>query len=325
MIGITTRTIVATVLSLAAAPWVASASAASCGGCGDRTADQLWLVDARSGCLSGRDYEGENLRYYLHTDRGWKKSNAEIFNDPKFALMPTVFWVHGDRVSGGEAYSIGKQVYHRLTCQIGNEQPVRFVIFSWPSTKQLAGPLKDARLKFGFTTAAGYRLAYTIAQLPPEAPVSVIAYSYGARVTTAGLHLLGGGEIGRWALVQRPERRAAVRATLLAPALENGLIIPGRGHGLAVPTTERMLVVRNSADRVLNLFRFVYRGGHGPPALGSVGVAPSQLGQFASQFDQFDAACHLGRDHNWQGYFYQRGVLERIRGNLLLEFPAELA
>ena len=73
---------------------------------------------------------------------------------------------------------------------------IRFVIFSWPSSKVSGGLLNDVRVKAARTGPAGCQLAWLIDQMPAETPLSLVGFSFGARIITGGLHVLAGGSLG---------------------------------------------------------------------------------------------------------------------------------
>src|SRR5262249_36994004 len=126
--------------------------------------------------------------------RCWQQSDLQTFLtfDP---TVPTVIFVHGNQISPGDAKSEGLSVYRHMICYGNDSPPIRFVIFSWPSSK-IPGLLRDVRVKAARTGPAGYDLAWLIDQLPEETPVSLVGFSFGARIITGGLHVLAGGSLG---------------------------------------------------------------------------------------------------------------------------------
>jgi hypothetical protein len=81
--------------------------------------------------------------------------------------------------------------------------------------------------------------------------------------------------------------------------MDNGCLLPGRRHGLALSQAEGMMITRNGCDRVLRWYPRMYGRG-GPEALGFTGPAcPSWLGEDRAKLDVVDVSCSLGREHGW--------------------------
>ena len=110
--------------------------------------------------------------------------------------MPTVIFVHGNQITPCDAKCEGLAVYRRLMRHGSDAPPIRFVIFSWPSAKVSGGLLNDVRVKAMRTGPAGCQLAWLIDQMPAETPLSLVGFSFGARIITGGLHVLAGGSLG---------------------------------------------------------------------------------------------------------------------------------
>ena len=87
-------------------------------------------------------------------------------------------------------------MYRLLTAGVDDATPIRFVIWSWPSA-QVRGQLRDVRTKANRTELAGYCLAWVLTHLPETQQVSLLGYSFGARIATGAMHLVGGGELVR--------------------------------------------------------------------------------------------------------------------------------
>ena len=106
---------------------------------GIRLGDEIAVVDTRMVCGT---CDSESLRggirveNYEVTDeaghRRWRKSDLDNFLsfDP---TVPTVFYVHGNQMTLGDAKSQGLGLYRKLVHYGGGERRIRFVIFSWPS------------------------------------------------------------------------------------------------------------------------------------------------------------------------------------------------
>ncbi|MCH8840330.1 MAG: hypothetical protein IH831_06565 [Planctomycetes bacterium] len=134
----------------------------------------------------------------------------------------TVVYVHGNRIEPGEDRYRGMLIYRSLVAQGRPSQPIRFIIWSWPAST-IPGPIKDMRLKAARTCPVGWQLAWFIDQLPEETPVSLIGYSYGARVASGALHVLGGGRLNGLQLTERLHpQRPPIRVAMIAAAFDAG-------------------------------------------------------------------------------------------------------
>jgi pimeloyl-ACP methyl ester carboxylesterase len=192
------------------------------------------------------------------------------------------------------------------------------VIWSWPSDRIRGTNRKDVRLKAAYSDVQGGYLAEFLGRLGPEAPVSLVGYSFGARIITMALDRLDGDRNAERAVVEpaaqdatsmEPPRAPAEpprrRAVLIAAALDAGWLAPGGRHGRALRQVERMLITRNCCDPVLRLYPLMYRVG-GPQALGYVG--PICLGKNREKTETAELSCAVGRAHAWSRYIAAPGL-----------------
>jgi hypothetical protein len=278
-----------------------------------RRQDELWLLDARRlGCGCDCDRLG--------VARGagcgaWLPSNMAEF-DAADPTKTTIFFVHGNRVSPEDAYREARRVYRALAPHLPPGLPIRLVTWSWPSAK-IRGPLRDARIKAARTDRSGYLLACVLERLDPAAPVGVLGYSFGARIATGALHLLGGGQQGGYRLAAPPSPRAPLRVALLAAALNNDWLLPGRYHGQALTQTDHLLLLNNSTDRALRHYHLLFRHAR-PQALGYTGFAGlSLLGPMRGRIEQYDAACIVGDEHSFANYLQSPRLMALVARTLV--------
>jgi hypothetical protein len=121
-------------------------------------------------------------------------------------------------------------------------------------------------------------LAWLVDQLPAETPISLVGFSFGARVVTGGLHLLGGGSIGHLNLYERvhPDR-APVNAVLISGTMHAHWLGEGQYHGLAMTQVSRLLSVNNRRDPAMRYYHLAFDGR--PQALGLRGptcISPAE-------------------------------------------------
>jgi hypothetical protein len=185
-------------------------------------------------------------------------------------VVPTVIFVHGNQISPGDAKQEGVALYRRMVWASDSPTPIRYVIFSWPSSK-IPGLLRDVRVKALRTRPAGCQLAWVIDQLQGDTPIELIGFSYGARIITGALHILGGGDLNGLTLAarQHPDRQP-MNAVLFAAALNSDWLCPGHYHGLAMTQVDRMMLLNNCSDLAMQYYRFSTTCGN-PQALGLCG------------------------------------------------------
>ena len=185
--------------------------------------------------------------------------------------------------------------YRQFTVGIPASQPVRFVIWSWPSDR-IHGILKDVRAKAARTNTDCKYLAWTLHQLNPQTPVSLIGFSYGARIATGALHVLAGGSLDGFALAPATKPRTPVRAVLTVAALHNYWLAEGHYHGRALEIVDSMLLVNNSCDMALKRYRFLDRS-RTAAALGYMG--PAGWSPHYGKIRIVDACRDVGKAHSW--------------------------
>lgn len=283
---------------------------------GVRRQDEIVVVNTRMLCGS---CDPESIRTGLVVEayaicdeagyRRWQPSDLERFLafDP---TVPTVFFIHGNQITPGYAKSEGLAVYRRLIDYGSSTGPIRFVIFSWPSGK-VGGLLRDVRVKAARTDPAGCQLAWLLDQMPAETPVSLIGFSFGARIITGGLHILAGGSLGGLALAEHlhPDR-APVNVVMIAAALHAHWLGDGRYQGLAMTEVNQMFLLNNRADLAMRYYHLLDRRSR-PQALGLCGptcLAPDQ----AAKIRKRDVSRSAGSKHDLFRYLCAPGATGQI-------------
>jgi hypothetical protein len=309
--GNSSRTQLRWYVALAALAIISCGAFAQAGGI--RPQDEILLVNVRPvGCCCDPAVlaDGVQIESYQPVDesgcRQWQASNMAnvVAADPS---VSTVIFVHGNRLTNWDAKSEGVAAYRRIVRQCTDDSPIRFVIFSWPSA-QIPGPLKDVRVKAARTRPAGCQLAWFVDQLPAETPLTMVGFSYGARIVTGSLNILGGGSGGPAGL-QHPDRRP-VNALLMAAALNSDWLCPGHCHGQAMSVVHEMVLVDNCEDRAMKYYRFSTTNGN-PQALGLCGptcIDPAG----AAKIVKLNVARYVGSEHDLFCYLSAPGVTSEI-------------
>jgi hypothetical protein len=163
-------------------------------------------------------------------------------------------------------------------------------------------------VKAARTTPVGWQLAWAVNQLPQESPVTLVGYSYGARVVTGALHLLSGGSMGELKLYEpRNPLRPPLRAALVAAAVDAAWLRPGGYHGQAVDAVESLTLVNNQLDPAMRFFHLPVENRHAR-ALGYAGLrATSAWGDAAGRIHSFDVTGSVGRHHAIAEYLSASG------------------
>lgn len=289
-------------LSFALAGFAAAGSAA--------TPDEIYVVSTRrlgavcdAAQLNAR-LQCEKLTTSSDGGRNWRAVN---WHSTTAASKPTLVYVHGNRVDRGEDRMRGLAVYQTLAMRAAGRGPVRMIIWSWPS-EQIRGPVRDYKVKAARTRPAGWQLAWYLNQLPAQAPATVMGYSYGARVATAALHILGGGDLGglRLPAAQRqPQRRFDV--ALIAAAVDASWIRPGGPNGRALARVNNLLLINNRLDPAMRFYHITF--GRKAQALGYQGLLAGRPG---GRLWSLDATEPVGRSHALTNYLAKCPELVRV-------------
>ncbi len=251
----------------------------------DGAGHELWVVSTRNlpsaPCGCSPEFAPGVERFIC--GRGWTRSSLEEFVATDVPSRTTAILVHGNDTDPAEAESRGREFYRELVAGCCPAPPTRLVVWSWPSEKVIYSYRKDAQLKACRTNIEGYYLASFIDHLPAETPLTLGGYSYGARVVTGSLHLLGGGTLEGRDLTERlhPDRHAA-SALLIGAAMANNWLLPGMRHEHAISQVNRLVIMYNPKDFVLHFYPRLWGGRRGPDALGATGLAaPGRLARSA--------------------------------------------
>jgi len=237
----------------------------------------------------------------------WKSRDWRNLVSDSTAERPTIIYIHGNRIARGEDRSQGMQMYRSLARhkKLNGHKlngPIRFIIWSWPSSA-IPGPIKDYQVKARRTRPAAWQLAWFLDQLPAQSRVSLLGYSYGARVASGALHVLGGGSLGGLKLDQRihPQHQP-FRVALLAAAFDADWIQPGHFHGRALSQVERLVISVNSLDPIMRFYHLSNGRGR-MHALGKSGVLqPQTLGSARQNIRLIDCTRTVGRNHSLVDY-----------------------
>jgi hypothetical protein len=266
-----------------------------------REQDSIYIVSTRClGCACGKVVPQLPVQRYDGTGQWQPSSVDDLAQDCEDSVVS--IHVHGNRIDNPEAVARGWAVYHEWVRRDPHATRLVFVIWSWPSS-QIKGPLKDVRTKAARTETEGFFLAHLISAIPAETRVSLSGHSYGARIICGAAHLLAGGYLWGYRLDEHlVQEQRELRAVLTAAAMHNYWLSPGYHHGQALTQIGRMLVLYNSSDPALRLYRHIERGSR-PAALGYRGaVFCSDPEGLSDRVDQINVAGYIGQEHSFLSY-----------------------
>ncbi|MEX2167915.1 MAG: hypothetical protein WD851_01270 [Pirellulales bacterium] len=282
--------------------------------CGLRPQDQFVVLSSRgAGCTTDADRLANGLRYSTlevvdeSGCRQWRRGDVSEFFSWHEPGVPTIVFFHGNQVASNEAAGEGLLVYRALVRSAADERPIRFVTWSWPSEKT-GGPLRDVREKAARTCPIAWQTAWVLDQLPPDLQVSLLGYSFGARVATGAAHLLAGGELsGRMLDARVNPERPPMRAVFMAAALHAHWLCEGQCHGRAMQQIDRLFLVNNPRDPAMRFYHLSATAGK-PQALGLCGPTCIDA-EVAGSIYQVNASGYVGKNHDLALYVCSRQVM----------------
>lgn len=281
-------------------------------------AEQIWLVSTRHiplACVTTATLPELDVRNYESSTGLREASLAELLAAGR-PEEHTVVYVHGNRFDWNDAVEYGRLANDRLRAG-PDAPPVRFVAWSWPSDR-IPGMLRDVRAKAQRAHCEAQYLAKFLSEIQSDKPIALIGSSFGARVITGALHLVGGGRLNGHT-EGRVVPRLPFRVVLMAAAVNNDWLLPGRYHGRAFLQTDKALVLYNSCDPVLKRYHFLEKCRR-PRALGFTGLAT--CGGLPEHVAQRDVCCVVGRSHREANYFCSSGLMDLAR-RCFFEEPAD--
>jgi hypothetical protein len=178
------------------------------------------------------------------------------------------------------------------------------IAFDWPSQRIYRNDIRDVSEKGRRAYVAAYHLARFVQGFPPESRICLLGQSYGGRVVTSTLHLLGGGSLNTQSHdppVQLPDARPdlRIRSVILGAASDHTWLDPGARLERSLYGCEALLNLYNTKDEALRLYPVLVRSSH-HRALGKAGLTNrdfARLGPVAARYAERDVYGFLGDEH----------------------------
>lgn len=248
----------------------------------------------------------------LHVERRiagcWERSDmAALLGDDS---RPLLIFIHGNRYEAGSAKSQGLLLArHVAACCPAGPSP-RTLIFSWPSEQQ-GILLKDGRAKYDRAFVDAHYLAWLLGQVPPEQPLAIVAYSFGALIAAEATEdLAEANRSGRPDIQPWSTRPGRTHVVFVAPAVRCDALAPRGPYRELLEGLERLTLVINSRDDALKFFPLLDRDVRAD-ALGYVGMPRRWLGD-GIDYSATDAAGIVGRNHGLPLYLASPALTRRI-------------
>lgn len=284
----------------------------------NRALDQIWMVSSRR--LGSKNCSVDSLDVRQRIGNAWHASSASAFfaPDPDGIRRPIVIFIHGNRWSLDKAILRGMQTYQQTIMPWKEAPPMRFVVWAWPAD-QVAGPIRDVRIKADRADEHSFHLARFLQHVDPQIPVSILGFSFGGRVALGAMQLIGGGSLDGGCLPPVAHPVSPINLTLAVPAIRNDCLITT--HRNAYSQINHLDLVYNNRDAYLNLYRFT-RFDNRMPAMGFTGICGlNRLPDHQSRVHQFNAARFVGVQHDYLEYITDHRIEASLRKHLLIGLP----
>jgi len=221
--------------------------------------------------------------------------------------------VHGSLIGWKDLLEESRETYRWLR-QAAPGQPLQVVFFTWPSDRPLSALVAlDFTLLGQQSSYNSLYLGQVLAHMPPEARVSLLGHSHGARIVSSTLHLISGGELHGMTLIPPERGYPRIRVVLAAAAMDHHWMLPGERYGRALERTEGLLNLRNSQDMALWLYPF--RRPFGVESLGRVGLRGQDRISYAPYLPkvrELDIGPVIGGRHAWPHYYGSQQVAQTV-------------
>lgn len=239
----------------------------------------------------------------------WERSDLDSLLDLDDPDRPLLVFIHGNRYEAAEAKCQGLLLARHCAAACPGGRRPRLVVFSWPSAQQ-GILLRDGRAKYERAHADGHYLAWFLGHVPPERPVAIVGYSFGAIITLEALEdLVAAERAGRGDVMPWTRRPARTHLVFVAPAVRCDALAPRGPYAETLSCFDRLTLVINSRDDALKFFPWLDRDLR-TDALGRVSMPRRWAGD--AEFTATDAAGIVGKQHGLPLYLSSPTLARRI-------------
>ena len=245
--------------------------------------DQVWIVMATA--------DG----FYCQTleNNAWRVADVKEFYAGDSTDRSTVIWAHGfktDMTGAAESGCSFRNTIDAARAAAGSSRAYRLVIWKW-SSERGAGRLRiDAQMKGRIADAEGRRLANFIGGMNASNNVSLVGFSFGARVVGSALQCLATSQS-----TYMTNRTGRVSLVLASSACDYGAFDWSYANGASIPAY--VLNIYNPADFALRYYPFV--SDTGSQAQGVYPITGSAFtGAVGSAFN-INVSGAVGKEHSF--------------------------
>ena len=259
-------------------------------------ADDVWFVDSRAAYVTpeGR-VEMLSVEKLVDNTGHWEHFGLNEFVETYDPSKPIIVMIHGNRMTQSEARQYGL-AFHRFAKKKGD---YRLVIWCWPSERRHCRVRPDVQQKAIRSEQHGPFVAAFLKEIglsKPNSRVSILGFSYGARVTCSALDLLAKDK--DYYDSETGTTRLKIQTVLLAAAMDCNSLMPSRSYGKALDVTEKMLVHINPDDDILRYYPLLWKLCGGSQAVGKKGVAMAGISrENRRKIKTVNVSRLLGEDH----------------------------
>jgi len=265
--------------------------------------DSIWVVNYRKIVYGpAPDPDDARIKYSEIVDGCSRSASWEELHAAMSDCCPTVMFVHGNNTSPSVAIKEGRALF-RILKKSAHGQPLRMIIWSWPSEKTGNRLRRDLEIKEKRADIQAAYVARWLEFVSPDTPLSLVGYSFGARAVN--------GAMQRLENMPNMKRGAPVRVAFIAAALNFRSLFSAQPDMPLHSRLDRILVTRNTNDSALRWFPFL--AGAGRRALGQVGP-----GTLARDVSTIEVSRSVGRTHDFLNYLSSCTLRQRLSS---LAFP----
>ncbi|MDR2116221.1 MAG: alpha/beta hydrolase [Planctomycetaceae bacterium] len=252
-------------------------------------AGDTWFINTQS-TTKPEQFTVKKLNNNSQPSQVWHPATFEEFQETHNPQKPLLIVVHGNWMSAGKAQNYG-YTFDRLLEKIENPNKYRLLIWSWSSERTFCGIRKDVLAKAQRADNQANHLLAFLQKLKPNSNVSLIGFSFGARLVCNTLQIL--------ADTKELNNKLSIRSILLAGALDCGSLNPNGCYNQALSVTEKMLIHVNPNDEALCFYPLLVRIG-GPQAIGKKGASLNGLPkEIRQKIKSVNVAQQLGTQHTF--------------------------
>jgi hypothetical protein len=152
--------------------------------------------------------------------------------------------------------------------------------------------------------------------MKPEVRCGVLGYSFGARIVSGAMHLVGGGSIFGQSLSAAP--RPQFRVVMWAAAEHNHWYLSGQFHSEALAAADAWYSTINCCDPVLARYAGLEKCSN-PAAVGYAGIYGRNLlpADVNARIEEVNVSNIVDGEHHWRPYLYSLYIQNRTRDYIL--------